>query len=59
MITPCEPFQHDNVDESPLKQDVSEHNELMTKSCCTSKDNKVGDKKQSLDMVCAATSAIY
>ncbi|XP_022881244.1 methyl-CpG-binding domain-containing protein 13-like isoform X5 [Olea europaea var. sylvestris] len=42
---------HDNVDESPLKQDVSEHNELMTKSCCTSKDNKVGDKKQSLDMV--------
>lgn len=42
---------HDKVGESPSRQDVSKHCELMTKSGCIPKENKVGNDKQSLDMV--------
>ncbi|KAL2517075.1 Uncharacterized protein Adt_13322 [Abeliophyllum distichum] len=42
---------HDNVGESPLRKHVSEDCKLMTGSACTPKENKVGNDKQSLDMV--------
>lgn len=58
VIMLCCPFQHENVDESSLKQDASEECKLLMSSGCTIEENEGGNNEDSLKMVCAATNLI-